>query len=71
MLLSVISEILGLFVNTMTADDEYSVPNSEKLPQPIQMQLSKKEKCFGQFFATCLKTISNFQNVQKKYDPHS
>ena len=54
----------------MTADDEYSVPTSEKLPQPIQMQLSKKEKCFGQFFATCLITISNFQNVQKKYDPY-
>ena len=37
--LVVISEILGLFGNTLTADDKYSVDNSEKLVQSIQMQL--------------------------------
>ena len=29
------SEILELFVNTLTADDKYSPCNSENLPQPI------------------------------------
>ena len=29
------SEILGVFVNTMTADDKYSLGKREKLPQPI------------------------------------
>ena len=46
----VICEILGLFVNTLTADDKYFLSNSENLHQSIQMQLSKK-KTFFQFFA--------------------
>ena len=41
--LLVISKILGLFLNTLPADDKYSFRNSENLPQPIQMQLSKKK----------------------------
>ena len=35
MSLLVISEILGLFVNTLAADDKYSLRKSENLPQPI------------------------------------
>ena len=45
-----ICEILGLFVNTLTADDKYFLSNSENLHQSIQMQLSKM-KTFFQFFA--------------------
>ena len=37
MSLFVKSEILGLFVNTLTADDKYSLHNSKNLTQPIQM----------------------------------
>ena len=37
-----ISEILGLFVNTLTADDKYSVFHRMNLQQPIETQLSKK-----------------------------
>ena len=48
MSLFVIWELLGVFVNTMTADDKYSFRDSENLPQPIQMQLFKK-KYFGIF----------------------
>ena len=33
-------EILGVFVNTWTADYKYKVPHSENLQLPIQMQLS-------------------------------
>ena len=33
--LILISEILGLFVNTMTADDKYVLGNKENLPKPI------------------------------------
>ena len=32
--------IIGLFVNTWTADYKYPVPDCENLPFPIQMQLS-------------------------------
>ena len=33
-------EIIGVFVNTLTADYNYPVPHCEYLPFPIQMQLS-------------------------------
>ena len=32
-----LSEILGLFVNTMTANDKYTDRDSENFLQPIQM----------------------------------
>ena len=44
MSLLVICEILRVFVNTFTADDKYFLQNSQNLPQPIQMQLSKTQK---------------------------
>ena len=58
MSLLVICEILGLFVNTFTADEKYFLCNSENLPEPIQIQLSKKEKTFPQFFV-------NFWNLHQ------
>ena len=42
--LLVISAILGLFFNIFTADDKYSLRSSQKLAQPIPMQLFKKEE---------------------------
>ena len=42
----VTSKFLGLFVNTLTADDKYSVFIRDVLTQAIQMQLSKKQKSF-------------------------
>ena len=44
-----ISEIFGLFVHTLTADEKYSVHNREVLPQPIQMEVYKKLKGFPEF----------------------
>ena len=41
-----ICKILGLFVNTLNPDEKYSLLNRENLTQPIQMQLSTKEKNF-------------------------
>ena len=35
-------EILRLFVNILTADDKYSLVDSDNLTQPIQIQLSQK-----------------------------
>ena len=42
MSLLVICEVLGLLFNTLTTDGKYSLRGRENLPQPIQMQLSKK-----------------------------
>ena len=33
----VMSEILGLFVNTLTVDDKYSLSKRDKLLQSVQM----------------------------------
>ena len=37
----VLRKILGVFVNTLTADCKYRVQDCENLPLPIQMQLSE------------------------------
>ena len=47
MSLLMICEILGLFSNILTVDYMYSLRNNESLQQPIQMQLSKKQKTFS------------------------
>ena len=64
-------KILGLFVNTLTVDDKYSLIDRDNLRQPIQMELSQKEKPFSEFFSPVLKSKLNFEHFQKKYDPHS
>ena len=47
MSLLVICEILGLFVNILTADDKCSLDYRDNLRQTIQMQLRKKRKIFS------------------------
>ena len=39
-------KILGMFVNTLTGDANYSPLNIDNLTQPILMQLSTKQKKF-------------------------
>ena len=55
------SEIVGLFVNTLTAGDKYTFHN---MKQPIEKQLSKKQKLFW-FFIAYLEFISNFEQLEK------
>ena len=64
-------KILRQFVNTLTADDKYSLLNRDDLTQPIQILLSQKEKTFSSFFSKVLKSTLNFKNFQKNDDPHS
>ena len=45
----VIGEILGVFVNTLTADGKCPDEDWKSLQLPIQMQLSEKRKTFSQF----------------------
>ena len=40
--------------------------NRDNLPQPIQMQLSEKQKTFSEFFFAFLKSILNFKHLPKK-----
>ena len=67
----VICRILGLFVNTLTADDKYSVLNGDILAKPIEMQLPKKQKRFCEFLSAFLKSRLNFKQFEKDDDRHS
>ena len=71
MSLIVIWKILGVFLDTLTVDDKYSLHNSEILPQPNQTQLSQKQISFSEFFAPFLKFALVFEHFQKKDDRHS
>ena len=60
-----------MFVNTLTADDQYSLLNRDNLTQPIWTQLSQKRKAFPEFFLAFSKSTLNFEHLQKKDDLHS
>ena len=67
----VLGEILGAFVNTLTADAKYPVQDCENLLLPIQMDLSGKPKAFSQLFIPFLESTSNFKIFEKEDDCHS
>ena len=60
------SEVLGQFVNTMTADYKYFRYNLENLPQQVQTQISLKPKTFSRFFIGSLKSTLNLEYFEKK-----
>ena len=49
-----IYKILGQLVNTLATDDKYYPVSRDNLTQPIQMQLSQKQKKNYQFFGKSL-----------------
>ena len=59
-------QILETVLHILTADEKSSLLNRGNLRQPIQMQLSQKQKKFSQFLAAFLKARSNFEQFQKK-----
>ena len=69
--LLVICKISRLFPNTLSADGKYSLFNRDNLTQPIQMQVSRKQKTFSQFFSAFLKSSLYFKHFEQKDDSHS
>ena len=65
------SKILGLFVNTLTAEYSYSRRNMQTLTQQVQTTLSLKQKTFSGFFIAFLKSTWNGEHFQKKGEPSS
>ena len=63
---SVWYEILRLFVNALTADDQFCGSNMQNLRQQVQTPLSKKQKIFSGFFIAFLKCAWNLEHFQKK-----
>ena len=60
------SKILGVFVNTLTAEYKYSRRNMQTFAQQVQTPLSLKQKTFSGFFIAFLKSTSNGEHFQKK-----
>ena len=56
----VIQKTLRLFVNTLTLHDKHYLLNRDNLTQPIQIQLSQKEKTFSEFFFCIFKIYIKF-----------
>ena len=67
----VLCKMLRLFVNKLTADEKYSLLNRDKLTEPIQILLCKKQKNFSGFFVAFLKSILNLEHFEEKDDPNS
>ena len=66
-----LGEILGVFVNTLTADGKYPVQDCQNLQLPIQMQLSQKRETFSEFFLPFLESTSNFEHFERKDACHN
>ena len=65
------SNILGLFVNTFTAEYTYSGRNMQTLTQQVQTPLSLKQKTSSEFFIAFLKSTWNVEHFQKKGESSS
>ena len=65
------SEVLGQFVNTITAVYNYIRQNLENLRQQVQTQISLKRKTFFRFFIALMKSTLNLEYFEKKDQSHS
>ena len=54
------------FLNTLTANDKYSLISKDKWMQTIQMHLSKEPKFFSWLFSAVFESALNFEHFQKK-----
>ena len=66
-----IEKFLRLFLKKLLADEKRYLLNRDNLTQPIQKELSQKQKTFSQFSFSFLKSILNFKHLPKDDDPHS
>ena len=55
----------------MAVDEKHYLLNRDNLMEPIQMQLSEKQKKFSKFFWAFLKSILNFTHLAIKGDARS
>ena len=59
-------KFIRTFLNTLTADDKYSLISRDKWMQTIQMDLSQKQDTFYEFFCAFFDSAFNFEHFQKK-----
>ena len=54
------------FLNTLTADDRYSLIRKNEWMQTIQMPLSQKPNIFSELFCAFLEFVLNLEHFKKK-----
>ena len=57
MSLLVINKILKRFLNILTVDGKHYLLNRDNLTQPIQMELSQKQKTFSETYSVFLNSL--------------
>ena len=62
--------MLGVFRNTLTANDKYPTRDYVNFWSPIEMQLSLNSTICSDFFVPFPKCYSNFKHFEKKDDSH-
>ena len=65
------SKILGLFVNTLTAEYTYSRRDIQTFTQKVQTSLPLRQKTFSGFFIAFLKSTWNAEHFEKKGESSS
>ena len=60
-----------MFLNTLTAEYNYSRRNMQTFAQPVQTPLSLKQNRFSGFFSAFLKSTWNGEHFQKKGESSS
>ena len=60
------SKFFRPFLNTLTADDKYSLNSKDKWMETIQMLLSQKQNIFSRVFSPFFESALNFEQFQKK-----
>ena len=61
-----IQKILRPFANTLAVNDKHYLLKRHNLLQPIQIELSQKQKKCSEFFLAFLKSILNLKDLSKK-----
>ena len=63
-----LSEILTLFVNTLSTDYKYSRRNMMNFTQQLEALLLQKQKTFSGLFLAFLKCALNLEHFGEKYE---
>ena len=58
--------VLRLFVNTLTADDKYSLISKDNSIETIQKHLFQKRNILSEFFSAFFESALNFEHFQTK-----
>ena len=59
-----------MLVNTFPTDEKYPLLKRDNLKIPINVQLSRKQKTFSQFFTASSKWTLNFEYFEQKDQLH-